>query len=142
MIAAATCLALAVYHEDRSGGVEGMRAVAEVVLNRKFDDRWPDTICEVVYQEGQFSFTFDGTDLEMREPDSRALAVEIAEKYLAMSRLRRNTATTGFADHFHAESMERFPNWTRWDRTRETARVGGHVFYKITPVRAEPEEKD
>jgi hypothetical protein len=31
-----------------------------VVLNRVADDRFPDTISEVVFQEGQYSPTWDG----------------------------------------------------------------------------------
>ena len=44
------CLALNVYHEARDQPVYGMQAVAEVVLNRVHDRRFPDTVCEVVKQ--------------------------------------------------------------------------------------------
>ena len=42
------CLALNIYHEARDQPVLGMQAVAEVVLNRVEDKRFPDTVCEVV----------------------------------------------------------------------------------------------
>jgi hypothetical protein len=44
------CLALNVYFEARNEPVEGKVAVAQVVMNRKADPRFPDTICGVVYQ--------------------------------------------------------------------------------------------
>lgn len=37
-----------------------MLSVGSVVLNRVTDDRFPDTISEVVFQEGQYSPTWDG----------------------------------------------------------------------------------
>ena len=46
----AHCLALNVYYETRSDNLAGMYAVSDVVLNRVRDTRYPNTICEVVYQ--------------------------------------------------------------------------------------------
>ena len=45
----------------RSGEpAEGIKAVAEVIINRVNDDRYPDSICDVVWEPKQFSFTHDG----------------------------------------------------------------------------------
>lgn len=51
------CLAQAVYHEARGEPLEGQLAVANVIINRRDSDKWKDTICGVVYQPKQFSFT-------------------------------------------------------------------------------------
>ena len=48
MTAAITCLALNVYHEARNEPMNGMYAVASVVINRVQDDRWPNNVCAVV----------------------------------------------------------------------------------------------
>ena len=48
------CVALAVYFESRGEPLEGQRAVASVVWNRRNDPRWPNHTCEVVAEEGQF----------------------------------------------------------------------------------------
>lgn len=48
------CVALAVYFEARGESLEGQRAVASVVWNRRNDERWPNHTCEVVAQKGQF----------------------------------------------------------------------------------------
>lgn len=57
--AQAKCLATAIYFESRSEPVSGMAAVAMTVLNRVNSNRYPDTVCEVVYQPYQFSFTLE-----------------------------------------------------------------------------------
>lgn len=51
------CLAQAIYHEARGEPLEGQIAVANVIINRRDSDKWADTICGVVYQPKQFSFT-------------------------------------------------------------------------------------
>ena len=48
--AAFLCLAMNVYHEAKNQPFEGQVAVAQVVLNRVEDKRFPNTICEVVEQ--------------------------------------------------------------------------------------------
>ena len=60
------CLTEAIYFEARGESFQGQVAVAEVILNRVDNDRWPDTICGVVNQGTgrkyacQFSYTCDG----------------------------------------------------------------------------------
>jgi len=46
----AHCLALNIYHESRSDNLAGQYAVADVVLNRVENKRYPNTVCDVVYQ--------------------------------------------------------------------------------------------
>lgn len=58
---AATCLALNVYFESRSeASVLSQFAVAQVTMNRVMSDKYPNSICDVVWQKGQFSWTHDG----------------------------------------------------------------------------------
>ena len=52
-------------------------SVGSVVLNRVADDRFPDTIAEVVFQPGQYSCTWDGNFY--REPSEDTIE---AAKYL------------------------------------------------------------
>lgn len=60
------CLAQAIYFEARGETPEGQLAVGRVVLNRVASEAYPDTICDVVYQNAeranrcQFSFACDG----------------------------------------------------------------------------------
>ena len=64
------CMALNIYHEARNESTAGQLAVGQVVMNRVYDDRFPDTVCGVVsrafigkaYQHvrWQFSWYRDG----------------------------------------------------------------------------------
>ena len=54
------CGAQNVYFESQGEPGLGMVAVSQVVINRVEDTRWPNTICEVVWQNKQFSWTHDG----------------------------------------------------------------------------------
>ncbi len=54
-----------VYNEAVGEGINGWAAVAEVVLNRINSERFPDSVEEVIYQEGQFS---DSEKISLREP--------------------------------------------------------------------------
>lgn len=47
--------------------------VGSVVLNRVTDERFPDTIEEVVFQDGQYACTWDGN--YYKEPSEEAIAV-------------------------------------------------------------------
>ena len=55
-----------------------MLSVGSVVLNRVADDRFPDTIADVIFQAGQYSCTWDGN--YDREPSAQA--VEVAKELL------------------------------------------------------------
>lgn len=53
------CLALNIYHEARDQPFIGQVAVAQVVMNRVKDDRYPDNVCDVVMQGPTYSWTED-----------------------------------------------------------------------------------
>ena len=45
------CLAKNLYFEVGNQGTAGMLAVSSVVINRVNDDRFPNTMCKVIYQK-------------------------------------------------------------------------------------------
>jgi N-acetylmuramoyl-L-alanine amidase len=59
-MSAILCLATAIFFEARSEGVTGKEAVANVIINRVQDERYPDTVCGVVNEPRAFSYTHDG----------------------------------------------------------------------------------
>jgi len=119
------CAALAMYWEARGEGRRGMLAVGAVLLNRVADERFPDTVCGVVYQGGesppcQFSWWCDG---KSDRPTNQALwakALGVAEDMLTA----RPTDPTHGALFFHSTSVQ-----PQWRRTR-TASIGNHIFYR------------
>ena len=50
------CLIEVLYAETRSEGIEGMKAVLSVIINRKHSSKFPSTFCGVVDQPRQFSY--------------------------------------------------------------------------------------
>jgi hypothetical protein len=122
------CLTAAVYHEARSEGVEGQRAVAQVVLNRARHPAFPNSVCGVVYQGSnrrtgcQFSFTCDGSLRARREPAAWAQARRIAGAALAGSVY----GPVGHATHYHASYVQ--PWWAA--SLHRAVSVGSHIFYR------------
>lgn len=70
-------LARLVRAEAQNQSLNGKVAVAEVVLNRVKNDRFPDSIYDVIYQKNQFSPAANGSINQPADEESIA-AVEIA----------------------------------------------------------------
>jgi len=124
------CLALNVYFEARGEKTEGQFAVALVTMNRTKSRHYPSSVCGVVWQKRQFSWTHDGKS--DRPTDMRAweLARKIAQvTYLGYSRLsarsRKALDLTKGALHFYAPRLAA-PYWA--EAHSVTRIIGGHVF--------------
>jgi spore germination cell wall hydrolase CwlJ-like protein len=126
---ALNCLAQAVYYEAAGEGVDGERAVAQVVLNRMRHPGYPASVCGVIYQGAdrpsgcQFTFACDGSLL--REPVASlwTRSRKIAEEALA----GRVFAAVGHATHYHADYV--LPYWA--DSLDKTVQIGRHIFYRL-----------
>ena len=71
-------MARVVYLEARGEPAEGQQAVAEVILNRVRDARFPDTVAEVIYQDDPLQFTVSPL-LDQAEPgEAQYAAVDAA----------------------------------------------------------------
>lgn len=46
---------MALEADDKTEGLEGQKAVVEVIFNRMLSDRFPDTLQDVIYERGQFA---------------------------------------------------------------------------------------
>lgn len=73
------CLALNIYHESRGENLEGQISVAQVTMNRVEHDYFPNTVCDVVWQPSQFSWTHDGYSDRPRERLAWITALDIAD---------------------------------------------------------------
>ncbi len=126
------CLAEAIYFEARGEPTAGQVAVAQVILNRVESPLYPDTICNVVYQNAemsnrcQFSFACDGKEEEMDDPDGYADAVVAAKKAMACdSTCRENKGGVATSTFYHANYVE--PDWS--SKFQKTGTIGRHIFY-------------
>ena len=117
------CLAGAVYFESRGEPLDGQLAVAQVIVNRAGDRRFPSSYCGVVYQRSQFSFVKNGNMPRIRTGSTawkRAKAVaRIAHRGLWESK-------AGEAVFFHAKYVR--PSWSRTKVA--TATIDTHIFYR------------
>lgn len=116
------CLATAVYYESKGEPLEGQLAVAQVILNRRDSGRFASSLCGVVYQRGQFSFTWDGRP--DRPADSAMWRTAQAIAVIAATDDWREIVPD--ATHFHARRVS--PGWSRLQRV---SAVGNHVFYRM-----------
>lgn len=136
------CLALNTYHESRSDNLAGQFAVADVVLNRVRDIRWPNTICEVIRQgpvsdwwltehqrkvpiknRCQFSWYCDGKSDEPKDNQAWQQALTVAHQIHDDNRYR---GITEGATHYHASYVN--PTWNK--RFTPIGRIGAHLFYR------------
>lgn len=120
------CLALNVYHEARSEPDQGKFAVARVTLNRVVSTRYPDSVCKVVWQRGQFSWTRDGRSDRPRNLRAWKEALWVATVAYNFNPLNM----VGRATHYHAVYVR--PFWSTVHR--RVARIGRHIFY-VAPAR-------
>ena len=137
MLSTITCLAVAIYFEARSEPIAGQLAVAQVVLNRVADERYPDTVCEVItegptYPSGhpvrdkcQFSFWCDGKPEDIHDYEAWQTALRVATIATETSALPIDISEG--AMFYHATSVS--PSWRH--TMQMTARIGQHIFYRL-----------
>ncbi|WP_027553778.1 cell wall hydrolase [Bradyrhizobium sp. Cp5.3] len=123
------CLAEAVYFESRGEAVRGQIAVAQVVMNRVFSGKYPDTVCGVVYQNKyrhfacQFTFACDNNPDVIREPEMWERAKKIAK---AMLDGQVWLPEVGKSTHYHAYWVR--PSWVA--EMKKMYKFGVHTFYR------------
>ena len=129
------CLALNIYHEARNQPTAGKLAVAQVTLNRVKHDRFPNTICGVVYQgyylnnnpikhKCQFSWWCDGKSDKPKEIQSWNYALMLARHM--HEGIFDNIDVVKDATHYHAVYVK--PYWTK--EKKKVKVIADHIFYK------------
>ena len=131
------CMAFNIYHEARNESMLGQIAVGQVVMNRVWDKRFPNTVCEVVKEavtykgtnkpvlhRCQFSWYCDGAKDDVNK-DSKAWRYSLEYASIVLSGRIVLDITEG-ATHYHATYVR--PAWAR-TKTR-TTRIDRHIFYR------------
>jgi spore germination cell wall hydrolase CwlJ-like protein len=146
----AYCLAENIYFESRSDSLAGQAAVADVVLNRLQDKRYPNTICDVVHEGPvteswktrqdpdlpdseriynpvrnmcQFSWYCDGKAEVITDKTAWNQAQYIAYQMLYAERYR---GITEGATHYHADYVN--PKWAK--SLQFVTTIDSHKFYR------------
>ena len=135
-----SCLALNIYHEARGQSIAGQIAVGQVTLNRVKDNRFPNTICEVVMQgphraswkgtgemipvrhRCQFSWYCDGKSDKIKQRKAYNQIVSLSQILIDQDMI---DITSG-ATHYHAYYVS--PAWAR--SKKRTTKIEDHIFYK------------
>jgi spore germination cell wall hydrolase CwlJ-like protein len=114
------CLADNIYHEANGEPEEGKLAVALVTMNRTITKGFPDTVCGVVYERGQFTWASRKVRTN-RETDRYKAIYSIAET--TYINYRTMVDITKRSLYFHAVHVN--PGWN----LKRTIQLGRHVFY-------------
>ena len=136
LTASLVCLALNVYHEAKNQSFLGQVAVAQVVMNRVKDERYPNTVCEVVKQgqtykwkpslpiknKCQFSWYCDGKSDTPKEIKAWEDAMHVAN---GVYNQHLSELVEG-ATHYHADYVN--PSWA--ETKTFITRIDDHIFYR------------
>lgn len=131
------CLAMNMYFEARGEGTTGKLAVATVTLNRAAHPKFPNSICEVVYQKTKVKektvcqFSWYCNPAARLNTSSKQYKASIV---LAIRLFTENLHITELKDalYFHNEQVS--PNWN----LPKVATIGNHTFYSAKPARRSP----
>lgn len=116
------CMAKNIYHEARNQSDEGKQAVAFVTMNRVSHVDYPDTVCDVVYEPYQFSWTLTMPEIQTAnriELEAWNESIEIAYNVLNQ---RVDNDMYGVT-HYHATYVD--PKWGKV----AFAQIDDHIFY-------------
>lgn len=114
------CMLKNIYHEARGDTVEGMQAVALVTLNRAAEKN--KTVCEIVYEHKQFSWTAMKNVRNKALTDNFNAVSAVASDAMAG---RLHDITNG-ATYYHAKSVT--PYWVK--AVNKVGAIGAHIFYR------------
>ena len=111
------CLSVMAYHEAKGESKQGILAVMHTTLNRVRDSRFPNSVCSVVYQKGQYSWSKHNPKIRDYETFNKikSFAYDVVKgKY--------NDNTEG---SLYFNSLHKRPKGTV-----QTVRIDGHTFYR------------
>ena len=117
----AQCLASTVYYESKGEPLAGQLAVAQTILNRTRSGHFPESVCGVVKQRGQFTFLRGGR-IPTPPQGSNAWQTAVAIATIAEHGLWKQTAPDAL--YFHAARVS-----PAWGKTRIAA-LGHHIFFR------------
>ena len=134
-LTALQCMTANVYFEAQGESELGMQAVAQVTMNRVKAKGFPSSVCTVVFQPRQFSWThrrsykdiqkaLNGATEHLATKDRQAyhLAYKTAKKALSGALLVPQLKESLY---FHAKGAN--PYWN--SRFKKRATIGAHEFY-------------
>lgn len=136
----AACLMEATYFEAGGETSKGKDAVAHAILNRRSSDVFPDNICDIVRQRGQFSYhTRNKRTFKYNQNNDKMVKDlrDSAESSLKALTGKSKDPTNG-AMFFINPKIATYTDWLAG--YRKTAIIGNHAFYKLPTKKAQHEK--
>ena len=114
------CYAAAVYHESNTQSLQEKLGVLNVVRNRLKSGRWGNTVCSVVYSNGQF---IGVTDQSHDDVDTKTF---LETELFVLDAIVFNKYANPVADalYFHDDSIKTMAGWGK-----KKVKIGRMVFY-------------
>ena len=125
------CMAANIYFEASTQERAGKIGVAQVTMNRVRSPKFPNSVCEVVFQGPknkknkrlcQFSWYCDGKPDVIRSKRMWRECVYVA-KYVMLGGVPDITYNS---THYHADYV--YPWWAK--KMEKTVKLGDHIFYR------------
>jgi len=125
------CLSEAIFFEAGNQSYRGKLAVANVIVNRLHSGQWPDSICRIVRQRGQFTYQ----DIRNRlYPKTPGLLDQVNESIDVAVQVITGTTpdNTGGALYFINPRIATDRTWI--NKFHRTAVIGDHWFYRPVSI--------
>lgn len=130
------CLTRNAYYEAKGDSQMSQIAVTHVVLNRKYDPKFPKSVCEVVYQKNkrdtdttvcQFSWYCDKRMMtRVIDPMAWEESYKAVNKAVKIYYQREVDVTQG-STFYHANYVN--PGWRHLEKVTS---IGSHIYYKAS----------
>lgn len=132
-------MARTLFGEARGEPEAGQIGVADVILARSIDPRWPKTVTAVCCQRMQFS-CWNDTDVPNDNTVSMKSAnledpqflqcLHVAVGQLSLMRMGQWTSSVKGANHYlNVRTLSVLPSW--WDPAKITMVIGHHTFARL-----------
>jgi spore germination cell wall hydrolase CwlJ-like protein len=126
------CAVRNLYHEGRGEGLVGQAYIIKTVLNRVRDTKHPHSVCGVIYQSKQFSWTHQLPKHKHKVPNKTTSEKELLKQLEALSTVviwidRLGWDFTQESQFYHSVNVK--PRWD-YKKLEKTQRIGNHIFYK------------
>lgn len=122
-----SCLSQAVFQEASNQSMQGKIAVANVINNRVKSEVYPDTICAVINQKGQFSFMRHTKKINENDPKvKKQMEDSVSAAMLVINEeVKDNTYNATTFVNLHIATSK---SWLR--NMKMTTKIEDHSFFK------------
>lgn len=119
------CMAENIFYEARGETLDAQIIVGHVVLNRAANRK--KTICEVVHQKNQFSWTIAPYEIDFDDEIENAAFVAATNIAIEVMTGKHDDMNIGANYYFNPEKLKKLPGWV--SEMTPVGVYGNHHFY-------------